>query len=477
MAVAASVASAGCYGLDKACSPGMGTVPSAGSVVFVKAGYLMKLIVPIALAVLLGACSGEGTPVSTSTPTTTTAPAVSVTTSPPTTTTATTSTLPESTTTTTMVIEDGLSAWDAWTLIYASLETAEQDRGDAEVIASGIEGGEVLLSDDYPSLNPGYWVVYAGSWGDRQQASIWCPSDLDPALTCYPRYLGPSIPALLNDGAALAQLDEGKLAVLEPASGEVLATFSDNFHWEAEYPAFFNLTADSSHLYFGLGWEDSWYSCESDRGFIRRLDLDSGIEDPVGDGWSPAISPDGRWLAIVAAGECYPDPEVAGWVVSPGSEVKLYDLSDGDFVADRTLHTSGMPETYDDPAGVRRVAWDPTSDRDLLVWLADGSVRRIAYDSDRALADAELVYASEIGELAAISLTDWYLIEWDDTTTTVIVTSVTGDDAQDAYEIDGWVTGFALGRSGGVIITTYEFFILPSGERVFIDGGINNLAW
>ena len=157
----------------------------------------------------------------------------------------------------------------------------------------------------------------------------------------------------------------------------MLATFSDSFYWEARIPGSFNLTADSTHLYFELWSEDSWYSCESDNGQIRRLDLDSGIDDSLGDGWSPSISPDGRWLAIVAAGECYPDPEVAGWVVSPGNQVQLYDLSDGDFVADRVLRTSGMPETYDDPGGVRRVMWDPAFDRDLLVWLADGTVRRL----------------------------------------------------------------------------------------------------
>ena len=442
-----------------------------------KRGVSVKSPIQMALvmaAMMLVGCSGQSSSESTSTTTTSGSPAVSTSTSLATTTTTTT-VVPATTTTT--LVAGGAPGWDSWTLIYASLETAEHDRGDAEVIASGIDGADVLLSDGYPSLNPGYWVVYAGSWGDRDQAGIWCPQDLDPALTCYPRYLGPSIPDLLEDGAAIAQLDAGRLAVIEPASGEILATFSDNFYWEAVYPGSFNLAANSTHLYFELWAEDSWYSCESDNGQIRRLNLDSGIDDGIGDGWSPAISRDGRWLAIVTAGECYPDPEVAGWVVSPGSQVTIFDLNDDDFVADRILRTSGMPETYDDPAGVRRVMWDPVSGSDLLVWLADGSVRRVADDWEGVLTDAELLFASEVGELAAISLTDWYLVEWDQPTTTVIVTSVTGDDAQDAYEIDGWVTGFALGRSGEVIITTYEFLILPSGERVFIDGGINNLAW
>ncbi len=308
--------------------------------------------------------------------------------------------------------------WDLWTLIYASLDASTNDRRDAETIAATIEGGTVLSSDDYPSLNPGYWVVYAGEWGSRSEAGIWCPKQLDPELTCYPRYLGDDIAQMLEQGAALAQVG-GRLVALDVETGAVLATFSDTFHNEAEFPSSFNLTADAGQLFFGLGWEDSWYSCDSDRGEIRWLDLDTGVEETFADGWAPDISPDGRWLAIVAASRCYPDPEVGGWVVTPGSQVEIYDLADGDSTPDYILRPATPPTSYDDPQGVFRVFWDPARSGGLLVSLVDESVRRLRYDATMALDSAPIEYQSQGDNLAAVTGDSVYFVEYADEGATV----------------------------------------------------------
>lgn len=436
------------------------------------------------LMMLVGvaACSGADEPADTTGPalgSTSTATVSVPPTSTPATVATTTTAAPSTTTTaptTTTAVPRAEGPWDTWTLIYASLDTGTRTREDAEAIAVGIDDGAVLLSDDYPSLNPGFWVVHAGEWGHRRAAGAWCPQDLEPGLSCYPRYLGPSIPDLLNRGAALAQLNEGRLVALDIATGETLATFSDNFHWEAEFPAYFNLTANASQLYFGMGWEDSWYSCQSDGGEVWRLDLDSGIEEVFSAGWSPAISPNGRWLAVVVAGECYPDPQQDGWVMSPGSQIEVFDLADGDNRADHVLRTVPQPTSYETPQSVRAVRWDPAVDGDLLVWLGDGSVRRVPHDASLPLTDAPLEFLSEVGELAAVSTDHRYVVEYDGDVTAINKSSVLGD-SDEIIIVDGWVTGFALGRSGDVIITTWEHLLLPSGERIPIDGGVNNLAW
>lgn len=49
----------------------------------------------------------------------------------------------------------------------------------------------ILLSDDFPSLNPGYWVVYAGPFATAEEAQNACWSDLNlrTAARCYGRRL------------------------------------------------------------------------------------------------------------------------------------------------------------------------------------------------------------------------------------------------------------------------------------------------
>ncbi len=60
-----------------------------------------------------------------------------------------------------------------WTAVVAS----KDNYAEAEVIATRLHAlglpGAVLKSDDYSSLNPGYWVVYSGQFADHAGAATW----------------------------------------------------------------------------------------------------------------------------------------------------------------------------------------------------------------------------------------------------------------------------------------------------------------
>ncbi len=430
------------------------------------------------MTMALAACSGGTGPASTTQSATGNTLAITSTTSSiaATTTTAPSTTTITSTATTTTSTPNRLPGWDTWTLIYASLDVATHSGEEAAAIAATIDDAAVLISDDYPSLNSGYWVVYAGEWHDRRDASAWCPRVLEPSLSCYPRYLGGRISELVVAGGAVAQLNE-KLVVLDPESGEIQATLSDNFHNEGEFPGWFNLNLRESELYFGLGFEDSWYSCESDKGQVIRLDLDTGTEDVFADGWSPTISPDGRWLALVSAAECYPDPEVGGWVITPGSQVEVYDLSTDAMLPAFLFRPEIAPTSYDDERQVLAVYWDAASGG-LLVALGDDTVRSVALTRGVVLDEAPVIF--EMGEsyLAAVS-PDCYYFTSATGSESVLVTEVdrVTDEVTSMREAGGYWTGIAVNRDGEVLIGSSGQLILPSGEVVPIEGDVYNLAW
>ncbi len=67
---------------------------------------------------------------------------------------------------------------------------AERDRRLAELRAT-VPDAQVLLSDDYASLNPGYWVLYApGPFTDGRDAVAYCAArDRTTGDSCVGRYL------------------------------------------------------------------------------------------------------------------------------------------------------------------------------------------------------------------------------------------------------------------------------------------------
>ncbi|MEO1062798.1 MAG: SPOR domain-containing protein [Actinomycetota bacterium] len=74
----------------------------------------------------------------------------------------------------------GIDSFDGWIMALASLETrAQADRYLAEL--EGIDDGRILLSDDWPSLRPGFWVVYAGPFATGEEVLARC-RELDRAI-------------------------------------------------------------------------------------------------------------------------------------------------------------------------------------------------------------------------------------------------------------------------------------------------------
>jgi hypothetical protein len=80
-----------------------------------------------------------------------------------------------------------------WTVILESLDVA--DHSQAEALANlsaygglGVETG-VFLSDDYGSLNSGYWVIFAGMFDSHSEAVELCASIRSNVDFCYDRYL------------------------------------------------------------------------------------------------------------------------------------------------------------------------------------------------------------------------------------------------------------------------------------------------
>lgn len=92
-------------------------------------------------------------------------------TTPTTPTTGTTSTQPTST----EESSDWPEGLDAWAVLLASKDTEQfdfayitQQKANAE--AKGFDNAGVLNSDDYFTLNPGYWVLYLGPYDTKSEA-------------------------------------------------------------------------------------------------------------------------------------------------------------------------------------------------------------------------------------------------------------------------------------------------------------------
>ena len=78
-----------------------------------------------------------------------------------------------------------------WTVILMSVDYLTQDFTVAfdrmyEMWGYDIPA-DILLSDDFPSLNPGYWVVYAGRFGNSDEARRYCQDITPLVVSCYPR--------------------------------------------------------------------------------------------------------------------------------------------------------------------------------------------------------------------------------------------------------------------------------------------------
>lgn len=99
-------------------------------------------------------------------------------------------------------VSESISEMDAfWTSVLGSIPAVEPEhRGEATGLDQALEQANrlandlgievhVLLSNDYSTLRPGYWMVYAGVFSDRESATVTC-EDLGPFVdSCYPRHV------------------------------------------------------------------------------------------------------------------------------------------------------------------------------------------------------------------------------------------------------------------------------------------------
>lgn len=113
------------------------------------------------------------------------------TTTTPSTTSATTRTTTPTTDTSTGTTDDGDDDWTAtttkWTIILRSFET----RADAEDLIDTIQNGAgsagLIVSDNYTSLNPGYYVVFRGVYDTKAAATAALPAAKKSYPSAYVR--------------------------------------------------------------------------------------------------------------------------------------------------------------------------------------------------------------------------------------------------------------------------------------------------
>lgn len=75
------------------------------------------------------------------------------------------------TTATTSVIATGALPTPAWIVVVASEGSEAAATARADAVGDRGRPVGVLRSDDYPSLNPGLWVAYAGPFADAAEAT------------------------------------------------------------------------------------------------------------------------------------------------------------------------------------------------------------------------------------------------------------------------------------------------------------------
>lgn len=332
------------------------------------------------LAFAVAACGGT-----TGDTTTTSAPVASssTTATPPPPTSATSTTDTPSTTTTTVIEKDVLD-YGQWILVLASLPIDEFTLEDAAARTPEIDGSRVLLSSDYPSLNAGYWVVYAGPFPENPTTSA-CPEDRPEDFTCYPRFVGDVAVALPN----IVVWTETGIRQIDALTGEYVGVSAD-LDAGGIFIDRFAVDHDEQVAFFGVGWEDYWYSCEASRGTVSRANLSTGLTDIAYPGYNPQLSPDGSLIAIIDASECVPDPAQDGWWLTPFDQVQIYRLSEGIALPVATLELAGPMEVGD--REVSDVYW--ADNQTLLVFQRDGTVRRASIDQS-SLDDAPILDRSE----------------------------------------------------------------------------------
>lgn len=308
------------------------------------------------------------------------------------------STVPAETTTTTVALAE--PEWGTWSLVLASIPIGAGAEDEARALAAEVPGSGVLLSNDFPSLNPDYWVVFFGNWADKP-TTVECP-ELGDGFTCYPRYLGAQrvVTAVALVGQDLVEIDT--------STGAVLRTFKEFFSGDGAYRGGFQLSPDRQYLYFSEGWEDSWYSCESSPGSVGRINLATGEILDLWTGTGIAISPDGNFAAYLESSQCLPDPEEPDlWVVTPYDTVVVVDLR---IMEPAMMNSQALPTAYDDPNSLRAVSFHP--DGDVVVLGQDGVVYKVPMGSANPIQSHPQLLSGITAYSATVAGNSLLTVEW-----------------------------------------------------------------
>jgi len=424
--------------------------------------------VVFALAFAVAACGGN------TAETTTAAPTASSTTTASTQTTISTTpssstTLAPTTTTTTVIAKDILD-YGQWILVLASLPTDEFTLEDAAARTPEVAGSRVLLSDDYPSLNAGYWVVYTGPFPEDPTTST-CPDDRPEDFTCYPRFVGDVAVALPN----IVIWTETGIRQVSPTTGEYVGDPVD-LDAGGIFIDRFTVTQDSGTAYYGVGWEDFWYSCEASRGTVARVDLSTGLTDIAYPGYNPQISPDGSLIAVIDSSECVPDPAQEGWWLTPFDQIQIYQLSQGIAVPVATLQMEGPMAIDNRDREVSDLFW--IDNRTLLVFQWDGTVRQVSIDQPN-LDDAPIIDRSETIQfpVTVVGQDIFYAAEntsGDGSTRLYRRNLTTGGVTATDITTDAWIVGSTNGTNYVIVESTTIYvngeFLVDLGAEIWAVG-------
>lgn len=442
-------------------------------------------VTSLLLTLVLAACSaGEVAPSTTVAATTTT------TTLAPTTTEATT-TLPPSTTTpappstASSVPPTRPLPFDSWTAILASLPVAENTARQAYTVADelGVLGAGVLRSDDYPSLSPGFWVVYTAPYEFSWEAVAACQQVVDVAPDCYPRFLGadPEAPVGHEHGTLVAATDDAKLVVISASTGDVVRTVDDSFGGDGAFPSTPALAADGLTIDYSVGSEDYWFSCDASDGHLERLDLATGRAEKTGDGFSPSISLDGGTLLYLASSECFPDPTEPQFVLAPADTVVWRDVGSGG----ETRRTVPLPGDVTAGFELWDIAPGPDAvfvvDIDGAVWRfppAAGDAGDVALVADLAASGLDAGLATLVGfDVAGDRLLVSYTYFDTDAQFTELHAVDPAVGSVERLEVYEGVAAFALDATGRHLAAANGNRLTVDGIEVAVAVGITALAW
>lgn len=314
------------------------------------------------------ACGDDGVDVGASSTTSGVTTSIATSTTQPTTTTS------QGTTTTVPIELLSPPEFGRWTVILESLAVGDYTQTDATERAEAVVGLDtgVLLSDDYPSLNPGYWVVFTGDFAAQDGANDRCSELQAVDQFCYDRFLGElEVAAPLRANARMLAWVDSELAVVSLEEGIVERIVTSDFEGGV-FPAAPVLVADGSVAYFGAGFEDYWYECDTSAGAVFEVQVEDGAWREIAEGFGPALSPDGSRLAYIASGSCIPNPDTEIEVISFADTVVVRDLTTGTEL--RWGPSPGLVES--DASLINTIAWDGAGES-LFVAMGTGSLLRL----------------------------------------------------------------------------------------------------